>query len=470
MKIKGKKHFLLSLFLIIFVSLPVLAESPLTLNEALNNALQKNPKILQFVNALSTAEFNLQRAKNFYTPQINVMITPFETNYFPQSDILSSQGDVEAGMTVRFPVGAQLSVNYQGGYDYEKEEYNDSYSAQISYPLFKDPKLTVEALNIHNAQVSLEKAKLNLNQAIKEVKINTINNFLSLLESKDSLKCLEERIKLKRKELRKIREKREENLSGELSLLAIEISLVENERALQNLQNKFCLDKMKFLHFLDLTNEDISLVVPVIKEENLKEKVQKILKETISREIIMAGDEVKKAMEEVKKKDLELKKSQENLYPDLSLRIAYNSEGGLSGNEEKWKLSLAINWTLFDGGTMKLEEKIAQNSLKDAQRGLEEVIKSREESILSMKNNLRDALNQVEIYELKRKKIELEEKLMKEQFNLGTKTQEELENFKITRMEFERDYRGAIYNLLISYLQYRKILGLELNIDEVIAK
>ncbi len=470
MKIKGGRYLLLCFFLIVFVSSPVLAKNSLTLDEAINEALKKNPQLLKFTSALNTAELNFQLARNSYTPQINVTATPFQESYYPRSDVLNSQADVKAGMTVRFPIGPQLSVNYQGGYDYEKEQYNDSYSAEISHPLLRNPKLSSEALNVRSAQVFLEKTKLNLNQGIKEVEINTINSFFSLLESKDSLKCLEERIKLNKEELEKIRQKKEENLSGELNLLTVEVSLAENEKTLQNLQNKFSLDKMSFLHSLGLANEDISLVVPVIAEEDLKEKVQKILEEIISRKIIMAGDEIKKALWEVEEKQLQLKKSQENLGPDLSLGIGYNSEGDFPKVEEKWKLSLTINWTLFDGGTMKLREKIAQNSLKDAQRELGEVIKSREEDILSKRNVLRDALNEVEIYKLKQKKIEIEEKLINEQFNLGIKTREELENFKISRMEFEKDHRKMIHNFLISYLQYRKILGLELNIDEVIAK
>jgi len=470
MKIKGGRHLLLCFFLIVFVSSPVLAKNSLTLDEAISEALRKNPQLLKLTSALDTAELNFQLARNSYTPQVNVIVTPFEKNYFPQSDLSNSQADVKAGMTVMFPIGPRLSVNYQGGYDYEREQYNDSYSAEVSYPLFKDPKLTAEALNIYNNEVSLEKAKLNLNQGIKEVEINTINNFLSLLESEDSLKCVEERIKLNKEELEKIRHKKEKNLSGELNLLTIEVSLAENEKTLQNLQNKFSLDKMSFLHFLGLSDKDIFLVVPAITEENLKEKVKEILNEKISQKFIMAGDEIKKALWEVEKIQLQLRKSYQDLQPDLSIGIGYNSEGDFPKVEEKWKLSLTINWTLFDGGEEKLKEKIAQNLLKDAQRELGEVIKLREESIISKRNALRDALNEIEIYKLKQKKIEIEEKLINEQFDLGIKTREELENFKITKMEFQRDYGRAVHNLLISYLQYRKILGLELNIDEVIAK
>jgi len=470
METKGGRYLLLCFFLIVFVSSPVLAKNSLTLDEAINEALKKNPQLLKFTSALNTAELNFQLARNSYTPQINVVATPFQGSYYPRSDVLDSRGDVGAGMTVRFPIGPQLSVNYQGGYDYEKGQYNDSYSAQISHSLLRNPELSSEALNVRSAQISLERVKLNLNQEIKEVEINTINSFFSLLESENSLKCLEERIKLNKEELEKIREKKEKNLSGELNLLTIEVSLAENEKILQNLQNKFSLDKMSFLHSLGLASEDISLVVPVIKEEDLKEKVQKIFKETISPKVIMAGHEIKKALWEVEEKQLLLKKSQENLRPDLSIGIGYNSEGDFPKVEEKWKLILTFNWTLFDGGTMKLKEKIAQNSLKDTQRELGEVIKSREESIIFSRNALRDALNEVEIYKLKQKKIEIEEELINEQFNLGMKTREELENFKISRMEFEGNYRRAIHSLLISYLQYRKILGLELDINEVIAK
>jgi len=470
MKIKRGGYFLLCSLLIVFVSSPIFAKAPLTLEEAIKQALKKNSQFLKAESALDTAKLNFELAKkSFYSPQVNLNLIPFQESYYPESDVLNSRADVGAGMTVKLPIGPQLSVNYQGGYDYEKGRYNDSYSAEVSYPLFKDPKLTAEALNIHNNEVSLEKAELNLNQSTKEVKINTINNFLSLLESEDSLKCLQERIKLNKEELEKIREKKEENLSGELNLLTIEVSLAENEKTLQNFQNKFSLDKMSFLHFLGLSDKDISLVIPLIKEEDLKERVQEILNEKISEEVIMAGDEIKKAMWEVEKMQLQLKKSYQDLQPDLSLGIGYNSEGD-SPADEKWKLSLTINWTLFDVETIELEEKIAQNVLEDAQRELREVIKSREESIISKRNALRDGLDEVKIYKLKQKKIKIEEKLINEQFGLGTKTQEELENFKITKMEFEGDYRGTIHNLLISYLQYRKILGLELNIDEVIVK
>jgi len=108
--------------------------------------------------------------------------------------------------------------------------------------------------------------------------------------------------------------------------------------------------------------------------------------------------------------------------------------------------------------------------LKEAKRELEETKDSVETNIYSKKNELKKAISQLELLDLKREKEELELKLKNRQFISGIISKEELRDFQIEEKEIENSYQQALHNLLISYLSYRESLGIELNINEVILK
>jgi len=464
--------FLLSL---LFLSLPLKIEAAtaLTLKEAIRLSLKNNPEILISQDNLKMANLSLKLTeKNFLSPEINLTLNPFNLINI-QGEKKKTETEIELGGEVKSSKGCEIKTNYKGNYDYHKEKYTSYYSLQIKQVLFRDSKLTPAYLQLYKAKIAEEEAKLDLKWKEKEVILSTVKNFLYLQEMEDSLNLTKEKIKQEQLKLEKIKKMVEKGFAGDLDLLEIKIKLEEDKEKLHNLEDESNLKRCEFFHSLGLEkNISLPLTHPQILKDKLKKETKKLVKEEFNKKIILQNIEVEKAYHKVDEENLQLKTAKRDLHPDLSLTVGYTSKKVPPEEFEpaEWRAGLNLTYKLFDSGKRKISEKIAYESLKEAKRELEETKDSVETNIYSKKNELKKAISQLELLDLKREKEELELKLKNRQFISGIISKEELRDFQIEEKEIENSYQQALHNLLISYLSYRESLGIELNINEVILK
>lgn len=464
---------LLSLSLFLFLPLKIEASILLTLKEAIRLSLKNNPEILNSQNNLKMANLNLKLAeKNFLSPDVDLTLSPFNL-INTQGEKKKTETEMELGGEVKSSKGCEIKTNYKGNYDYYKEKYTSSYSLQIEQLLFRDSKLTSTYLQLYKAEIDKEESELNLKWKEKEIILSTVEDFLYLHELGNSLRLVKEKIEQEQLKLEKIKKEVEKGFVGNLDLLERRIKLEEDKEEFYNLKDEFNLKRYEFLCSLGLEeNNSLLLSQPQILKEKLKKEAERLVEEKFGKEIVLQNVEVIKAYHKVDEENIQLKIAKRDQYPDLSLMLGYTSKK-VPPEEFKpaeWKAGLNLTYKLFDSGKGKISEKIAQQSLKEAKRELEEAKDSVQITIYSKKNELKKAISQLELFDLKREKEELELKLKNKQFISGIISKEELRDFQIDREEFENSYQTTLHDLLISYISYRKSLGIELNIDEVILK
>lgn len=469
---KKRQFFLFFAFFIPFLAVEAGFSASITLPEAIRMALANNKKILDAKTSLEIAQLNLQRAEKLLkTPQLNINLDPLQTRYDVEKETSESSAQLMMAATIKFPRGTDISFNYQGTYDYEKEGYNDSYSLEMYQSLFEDYSLTPSAIELYNTHIAREKARLALEEMKKEVILNTVKSFFQLQEIRDSLDLIEKRIVLSQEKLTEIIRKKASGLAGELDVLKVKIELAENTRQFNELKDQLVLAKDQFYHSLGAKKNSPFIFSPV-EEEKLSQKAEELLVRKITQGILLSQNEIRQAQWTVDEKQLQLKKKKEDLSPDWSLTIGYVSGELVLGKivPGQWQAKIGINYNLFDGGRAKLSVQMAEADLEKARRNLESLKKTIQFNLSSKRNALKEALSRLNLWKLKKDEIKLRARLSQEQFTRGILSSQEFREFQLQEIQLENNYQSALHNLLASYLSYRMSLNMKLDIDEVIGK
>jgi len=465
------------LFLLFLFSVPLFTaqtglSNPIALEETIRMALAKNEQILDSEASLEIAQLNLRRAeKLFATPHINLNLDPWQGRYNVERETSGSSAEFGISGTIKFSQGTDISLNYQGIYDYESQGYNDSYRVELHQSLLQDQSLTSSAIELYSARVAVEKARLNLEDMKKEIVLTTVKSFYQLLETNDSLDLMQKKVALSQKKLIETLKKRDFGLAGQIDVLKERIEVMENTEQLNELENQLVLAKDQFYHSIG-AEEDTQLIFSPVEEEKLKKRVEELLAEEISEKTVLAQSELRKAQWAVDDKYIELSKKEESLSPDWSLTIGYAPEELTSRGivPAQWQAKIGASYSLFDGRRAELSVQTAEMELERAERNLENLKKTTKFNLSSQKNALREALSQFNLLKLKKDEIKLKGELTKEQFARGIISDYQLREFQLQEIQLENSYQLALNSLLTSYFSYRLSLGMSIDIDEVIGK
>ena len=471
MKIRKKKRFFL-----LFVFIPLLVakvgfSNSITLEDTIKMALENNEQLLDSEASLEIAQLNLQRAeKLFGNPQINLNLNPWRGYYIEEGNLESSAKFMTGG-TIKFPWGTDISLNYEGAYDYESGNYDGYYSLELHQALFEDTNLSPSAMELYNALIAVERAHLNLAQSRKEIISTTVKSFYEILEISDSLNLVKKKIVLNQEKIEETIRKKESGLVGQLDILKAEIELEENTKQLSKLENQLALTKNQFYSSIGAEKNSLLIFSP-LQEKKLREKVEKLLVKEVTEEIILSQSEFKEAQWTIDEKRLELRKKEKDTSPSWSLTVGYTSEKSTLGGTTpaQWQGSIGISYNLFDAGRVKLSVRTAEISLEKAERDFENLRETVRFNLISKRNTLEEALSQFNLWKMRKDEIELKGELAQEQFALGTISSQELKEFQLQVIQLENSYQSALHSLLTSYFSYRLSLGMNIDFDEVIGK
>jgi len=479
MKVRKKKRFFLlfvSFVLVFFIPLLVpevglSASITFTLEDVIKMALVNDKQILDSQANLEIAQLNLERAeKLFGSPEINLNLNPWRGHY-DEGGNFESSAQFKIGGAIKFSGETDISLNYEGAYDYESGNYDDFYSLELYQDLFQDRSLSPSAIELYNARMGVEKARLDLEQIQKEIILTTVKSFYEILEINDSLNLVKKKIVLNQEKLEETIRKKESGLVGQLDILEAKIELEENTKQLSKLENQLALAKDQFYHSIGAEKDSLLISSP-LQEKKLREKVEKLLVKEVTEEIILSQSEFKKAQWTIDEKRLELSKKEKDTSPSWSLSIGYTSEK-LTPEEITsggWQANVGVSYNLFDAGRAKLLIETAQIDLEKAERNFEDLKENTQFNLSSQRDALKEFLSQLNLLKLRREQARLRGQLAEEQFTLGVLSSREIKEFQLQQVELENSCQLALHNLLTSYFSYRLSLGMNIDFNEVIGK
>lgn len=446
----------LILALLIFFSICTQAQS-LKISEAIQQALQKAPQVLQAKEDMAAAELELALVRgNIFAPQLSVSAVPLGFSYGSGQE--RSAGSATLSLGLSLPTGTALRLNYSGSLSYTDGRFQSSLSGELTQALLMDFRLTASALELQRKQAALDEARQAFLETQNQVIVEAINGFLNLLVTQESVGIAQARIDLSQERLEEVRSKVEHGQAGQLDLLAAQIELRQSELNLAKLRSGFALNRERFLDSFALEGT-LSLLAPQMAED-MQDIAEALLKEEITSAVVSKNQKVRRAHREVEDAERTLSKTKQDAFPRLGLRVNYEDGAG-------WGIGISFSHILFNGQALKIKE--AERALSTARRTFESVRETVKLEIISQRDALREAHSEMGLLALKRELMTLQQEMKQKQAERGLLSAGEWNEFLIQKREFENEYQGTLYRLVTTYLTYLNSLGMSLNVEEVIS-
>lgn len=439
--------FIAVLFLVLGFSAFLGAQERLSLEEALEIALRESPTVKKAEAEVEIARSTLRLAAN---------------------DTVSPEIGVSQSIA--------LTKEFASGFSFTMK---DSYSWGDSAAEKK-------------ARLSVESAERALWEAREAVKQSVISVYLNILKGEQSMRLAENNLELLRKKYEKVKVQFEEGNAAAFAVREAEKNLRDGELSLSNLRENLLVLKKKLNGILGRKPETEFVVEPLpevsipdvsLEEfkafaiENRAEMADlKGQKEAVEVDRESLREEKKpsvKLLGEYKAEEWSLSLSVDPLKKNLDWEVARSLAGTggslLTSGGENFGVGIVINWTLSSGGVWKEKEK--QYELKLAQ--IEESYRAQADSITT---EVEEKYYQFEKtrsdLEIRRTTIEVEREkyaLRKEQYDMGAIDEETLLASEIAMTQAESDYKGNVYDLVLSWVDLQRSAGKVIEIGELLA-
>lgn len=386
--------------------------------ELFDQNLERSSSYLSALDALKTAEVRLKRYTSFWNPTVTVSaktitisedgVTPF--TFSLDASFLKFYG-FSVSLSFPFKVDGDWNVSFEGA------------SLNISRGL-KD-EYGVERLQ---AESELLSRKYGLKTAKNTVFINTISDIFNWGYYSQRRKILEEKLNvLKRQRDAAVDEDKRKNLEREIS--SVELELKDIELKLSSLEG---MDERLYAEAREILSK---IEVPKTSKLELREDLK--------------AKELSAKVEEMKEKTWYLP-----YLPDVTFSFGYNFK------DQKWKIGIGFQVTLWDFGERRLEAESRKRSgarleyesaLEDFERGVKERLLKLEKLSRQLAFSREDLMDA-------QRNFEKAEKL----HQLGFTSTEDFELSRLSLLEKQLEIENLENTLILEKLNYLNFLGYDI--------
>ena len=223
-------HYALFIVAILLSNTALAAEGmTLTLDEAINLALENNRLIEQSKEDRTEARWNLSaaRRRSGLTFSWSSSLNRIGGRYYRQSGRRTQHDDMLAAKKEGYPVNMSLYPSY------ENENYN---SANISLPLYTGGRLENQR---EAARYNLNAADLTLENSRQTVKYRAANAYYQVLQQKSLVGVQEQAVELLEEHLRNVSIQYEVGTVAKSDVLATSVQLANSQQALTSAQGNY---------------------------------------------------------------------------------------------------------------------------------------------------------------------------------------------------------------------------------------
>lgn len=215
---------------------------PLSLDDALHEALDHNPELRQESFRQQGADQAQRVAAGVYDPTLRVSADTNQSSspsnsVSDQTDRLISRGSGwTAGLDQALPTGGTASVGWTESYDtsnsadvVESSTVNDTLSLSVSQPLLSGLGATLRG--VRNANLAADDAALSLRQATEQLVLDVSSAYWGLVSSRESLVLAQKSREIAIQSLADTRERFDEGFAGSGDVAQVERALGSAQQA-----------------------------------------------------------------------------------------------------------------------------------------------------------------------------------------------------------------------------------------------
>lgn len=438
---------LLATFLFLHGAAGIAQEPTLTLQQAIDLALQNNLSVVQSQNNLDAAESQSRAAMGQYLPSLDASGSWRRT----QTDQSGYRGVIQ-GTPVDFPASSETNGSVGAGL-----------SAGLTVFDFLGREGSVSAANAREAS-----AKLGVVRTRQAIVYQTASEYLNVLRTEKLVAVTEENLKRDQRQLERIVES---NRVGALSLADVyrqQSQVASDELSVISATNNHLKSKADLLALIGLdARQDYRVVdatLPVTIDTLEMRQLRSDFKGlgVLQDRAIQARPDFMAAMEQVNAADGSVTSAYSGYYPAIGAFGGYNLNGekfeNLSDNKSlSWGLN--VRWNIFDGFFREQQIQTAEASKRNA-----EITKAQTERDVTVEVkkavlDLDAAMKSLQVTDKALVSAAEDRKIAEERYNLGAGTLLDLLVANAGYVNAEANKVNAVYGYLTAKYNLEFSLG-----------
>lgn len=401
----------------------------LTLEEAIEIALEKNKGILIAREKIKEAEQSIRIAKS---------------GYFPSLDLSGNYAHLSEAPSIELPGGAAFDMGQQDSY---------SFTLSLAQPLYTSGRIN---LGHEQAKLGYQKSKEDLaskeNEIISEVK----KFFYSALLTRENVDLVKESLEQAQRHLNIVEGFYQTGRISKFELLRAKVEVANLKPGVIQAENALCLSRERLANLLSLPASSLK-----IKGELKFEPTKIKLKEAIEQALINNRD-LKSLKLQKKMGEIAFQLTCLSNKPSLSFVGNYQFSNPLEGKNEwgkDWNINLILSMPLFDAGKSRATISQRRSQLKEMNLSLEQL---RDGIILQVKSAFWDMQASKESILAQRQNIEQAKEALfiaENRYKNGTITNLEVLDTQLALTKAKVGYLNALYNYNIARTALEKYKG-----------
>jgi len=284
----------LLLYLLVFLSFYVDAQTKWSLDDCINHAKTNNVDILK------------QQLQN---ESFNEDITAAKGSYYPDVNFNGSQG---------FSLGNSFNVSTGVG---QLESSFNSFSLSSSLNIFNG---FTNKYNLQKARLTSEKGLVDLEQVYLDLELNIANQYLTILFNKEIVTVAEEQVKISNQEVIRLQQLYKSALTSKSELLQIQSTLASDTKELLIAKNNLSNSKIELKELLDLNDID-NFDIEDIDLSDFESIVLSSNSQSIFNEALKTNPLLKSTMLSLEISEKNIKIAYANFYPKFNFNYSYGS-------------------------------------------------------------------------------------------------------------------------------------------------
>ena len=433
------------------------AASVTTIAGAIERALDQHSELRQASLSLRLAELELDATlATFGLPSLTFQIEP------PSLTLEGLSGDASASLSggVSLPLGssAQLSGSLGLSWDIEAGSWAlDGWSLKYSQKLdLSQPSSALSEIERNRDAVAGSLATLN--RARNTIALSTMESYSQLLSDAAAVDQAAAQLLAAQEVLRSTERLADEGLKAASSLNEARLDVLEAEIRLDKLRASYERELESFARETLRTTEPPELAPFELAVETLRDEAERLIaRDDVIDDAVAASTSVLSAADSVEDAREELASVLREVLPDLSIEAGYTNG--------TWAIGGTISFDFFSPDRGDRIE-IARTNLALTEEKLADAESQARNSLLDRKAALVDSLHDIGRLALEQEKWTLEEQVMSSRYEAGTIAEADWDDFVLSEEAFGLEVAQRETALLLAYLRYRDVLGLELGWEE----
>ncbi|MDR9419331.1 TolC family protein [Gracilimonas sp.] len=409
----------------------------ISLQEAVEIALENNYQLKQAQNNLALAEYRINSEYADFLPSVNSSLSGSR-----RSGQQFVQEEVSFSNVVSQSVGGSLSANI---------------------PIFNGFENIRSLRSSEQSKISEEE---NLRRAKEQVIFNTASNYLQMLVDMELLEIRRENLESSRQQLEQVRAQVEVGSRPTVDQYNQEATVANNELLLTQQENALKFSKLLLIRQLQIDPMgEYEFVVPDIESNVDQEFAQNYsLSELIDQALLNRAD-LKSAMANIRSLEYQLMITKANLYPSVSasasISSSYSDRYSLPGetgtapfNDQFFdiqvnkSLGFSVSVPIFQNWNRMTSIQSSKVQLKNAELNLDNSKLQVIQEVTQAYNDYTSYIKQLETSEKSLIASERAYETQQARYNAGSSTLIELSQAQASYVEAQSNYTQAQFNLI----------------------